>query len=181
MATYQVWLTVKDEYGNTKEVDGGNIDVDANLDDLNQEEINSIEKALLLEDYIKRENLSIELNSYATTINNLTDYINRVEQNILANNEATTEQLQQLDTQKQNKLVLDNNGIYIKSDTNGIGINYEEVASASEVSKIRYEIETNYLSATDVNSLLNKTIGDIESALDSIIDIQNQLISGGNA
>ena len=30
MATYKVWLTVKDSYGNTKEVDGGNINVDFN-------------------------------------------------------------------------------------------------------------------------------------------------------
>ena len=28
MATYKVWLTVKDSYGNTKELDGGTIDVD---------------------------------------------------------------------------------------------------------------------------------------------------------
>jgi hypothetical protein len=27
MATYKVWLTVKDRYGNTKELDGGTIDV----------------------------------------------------------------------------------------------------------------------------------------------------------
>lgn len=28
MATYKVWLTVKDSFGNTKEVDGGNISID---------------------------------------------------------------------------------------------------------------------------------------------------------
>jgi hypothetical protein len=28
MATYKVWLTVKDHFGNTKEVDGGNITID---------------------------------------------------------------------------------------------------------------------------------------------------------
>lgn len=28
MANYRVWLTVKDSYGNTKEVDGGTISVD---------------------------------------------------------------------------------------------------------------------------------------------------------
>lgn len=28
MATYKVWLTVKDSYGNTKEIDGGTINVD---------------------------------------------------------------------------------------------------------------------------------------------------------
>ena len=30
MATYKVWLTVKDRYGKTKELDGGCIDVDLN-------------------------------------------------------------------------------------------------------------------------------------------------------
>ena len=64
MATYKIWLTVKDSLGNTKEVDGGTIDVD--LSSLTQEEINHIEEALPLEDYIKRENLSVELDSYAT-------------------------------------------------------------------------------------------------------------------
>lgn len=28
MAAYKVWLTVKDCYGNTKEIDGGNINID---------------------------------------------------------------------------------------------------------------------------------------------------------
>lgn len=28
MATYKVWLTVKDSYGNIKEVEGGTINVD---------------------------------------------------------------------------------------------------------------------------------------------------------
>lgn len=31
MAKYKVWLTVKDSYGNTKELDGGNVDI--NLDE----------------------------------------------------------------------------------------------------------------------------------------------------
>lgn len=64
MATYKVWLTVKDSYGNTKEVDGGTINVD--LDTLSQPEIDRIEEALPLEDYIKRENLDQELEAYAT-------------------------------------------------------------------------------------------------------------------
>lgn len=66
MATYKVWLTVKDSYGNTKEVDGGTINVD--LDKLSQPEIDYIEEALPLEDYIKRENLDTELEAYATDI-----------------------------------------------------------------------------------------------------------------
>lgn len=64
MATYKVWLTVKDGYGNTKEIDGGTIDVD--LTSLTQDEIDQIEEALPLEDYIKRANLDIELDAYAT-------------------------------------------------------------------------------------------------------------------
>ena len=64
MATYKVWLTVKDSYGNTKEVEGGTINVD--LATLTPDEINQIEEALPLEDYIKRENLDTELEAYAT-------------------------------------------------------------------------------------------------------------------
>jgi hypothetical protein len=63
MATYKVWLTVKDRYGNTKEIDGGNISI--GLDELTQDEVDVIEEALPLEDYIKRENLDMELSSYA--------------------------------------------------------------------------------------------------------------------
>lgn len=66
MATYKVWLTVKDSYGNTKEVDGGTINVD--LASLTPDEVTQIEEALPLEDYIKRENLGTELDAYATDI-----------------------------------------------------------------------------------------------------------------
>ena len=41
MATYKVWLTVKDRYGSIKKVDGGNIDV--GLAQLTEDEINSID------------------------------------------------------------------------------------------------------------------------------------------
>ena len=34
MAKYKVWLTVKDSYGNTKELDGGNIDINLDEDDV---------------------------------------------------------------------------------------------------------------------------------------------------
>jgi hypothetical protein len=64
MATYKVWLTVKDSYGNTKEVDGGTINVD--LATLTPDEVTQIEDALPLEDYIKRENLNTELEAFAT-------------------------------------------------------------------------------------------------------------------
>ena len=35
MAKYKVWLTVKDSYGKTKELDGGNIDINLDKDDVN--------------------------------------------------------------------------------------------------------------------------------------------------
>ena len=73
MATYKVWLTVKDNYGNTKEIDGGNITVD--LATLTQHEVDTIEEALPLEDYIKRENLDVELDAYATD-----DDVNQIKQ-----------------------------------------------------------------------------------------------------
>ena len=63
MATYKVWLTVKDSYGNTKEIDGGNIDVD--LSTLTQDEIDQIEEALPLEEYLRKDELDVELDSYA--------------------------------------------------------------------------------------------------------------------
>lgn len=34
MAKYKVWLKVKDSYGNTKELDGGNIDINLNTEDV---------------------------------------------------------------------------------------------------------------------------------------------------
>lgn len=64
MATYKVWLTVKDSYGNTKEVDGGTINVD--LATLTPDEVNQIEDALPLEDYLKKSEVETELDHYAT-------------------------------------------------------------------------------------------------------------------
>lgn len=66
MATYKVWLTVKDSFGNTKEVDGGTINVD--LDRFSEAEIDKIEEALPLEDYIKKNELHAELDEYATDV-----------------------------------------------------------------------------------------------------------------
>lgn len=34
MAVYKVWLTVKDSYGNTKELDGGNVDINLDKQDV---------------------------------------------------------------------------------------------------------------------------------------------------
>lgn len=34
MAKYKVWITVKDSYGNTKELDGGNVDINLDEEDV---------------------------------------------------------------------------------------------------------------------------------------------------
>ena len=44
MATYKVWLTVKDSYGNLRELDGGNISLD--FSELTQEDISKMAKKL---------------------------------------------------------------------------------------------------------------------------------------
>jgi hypothetical protein len=64
MATYKVWLKVKDSYGNIKEIDGGDINVD--LATLTPDEVSQIEEALPLEDYLKKVELPEELDDYAT-------------------------------------------------------------------------------------------------------------------
>ena len=66
MATYKVWLKVKDSYGNIKEIDGGDITVD--LATLTPDEVTQIEEALPLEDYLKRKELPEELTDYATDV-----------------------------------------------------------------------------------------------------------------
>ena len=63
MATYKVWLTVKDSYGNTKEIDGGNINVD--LASLTPDELDQIERSLPLEDYLKKAEIDTELDHFA--------------------------------------------------------------------------------------------------------------------
>ncbi len=55
MAKYKVWLTVKDNYGNTKELDGGNIDID-----IDKEEVDNIIDTI--KDNIK-DNLTVESKS----------------------------------------------------------------------------------------------------------------------
>jgi hypothetical protein len=54
-----VWLTVKDSNGSTKEIDGGNINVD--LGSLSQDELNQIEEALPLNDYLRKDEVMQEL------------------------------------------------------------------------------------------------------------------------
>jgi hypothetical protein len=71
MATYKVWLTVKDSNGNTKEIDGGTIDVD--LGKLTPDELNQIEEALPLNEYLKKAEAKQELDKDFATDEELTD------------------------------------------------------------------------------------------------------------
>lgn len=58
MAKYKVWLTVKDSYGKTKELDGGEVDI--NLD---EEDVDNIVDNL-------KDNISVEVNApvYVPTV-----------------------------------------------------------------------------------------------------------------
>jgi hypothetical protein len=62
MATYRVWLTVKDSYGNTKELDGGTINVD--LATLTPDEVDQIGEALPLEEYLRKDEMVQELDPH---------------------------------------------------------------------------------------------------------------------
>ena len=63
MANYKVWLTVKDSYGNTKEVDGGMINVDLNITNEDVDRIGN----MALTNYVKKEDLPVEhMNDLAT-------------------------------------------------------------------------------------------------------------------
>lgn len=64
MAVYKVWLTVKDHFGHTKEIDGGTIEV--SLDGLSSEDVKKVEAALPLQDYLKKEEIDQELDKFAT-------------------------------------------------------------------------------------------------------------------
>jgi hypothetical protein len=55
MATYKVWLKVKDSFGNMKEVDGGTINVDLNITD---EDVDRIGQ-MALDSYVKKEDVGI--------------------------------------------------------------------------------------------------------------------------
>lgn len=48
MAKYKVWLKVKDSYGNTKELDGGNIDINLNTEDV-ETIVDSIKDSITVE------------------------------------------------------------------------------------------------------------------------------------
>ena len=65
MAVYKVWLTVKDSYGNEKEIEAGNINVDF---ELNQDELSHIKESLPLDEYLKKVDIDTELDAYATDV-----------------------------------------------------------------------------------------------------------------
>ncbi len=65
MPKYKLILTVQDSFGMTKEVDGGTVDVDL-AEALTPTDVQRIEEALPLEDYIKKAELPEELDEYAT-------------------------------------------------------------------------------------------------------------------
>ena len=52
MAKYKVWLTVKDHFGNTKKLDGGEVNFD--FEKLSDKDLSKIGEAFLLEEYIKK-------------------------------------------------------------------------------------------------------------------------------
>ena len=66
MAKYKVYFTVKDKYGKTKELEGGAINLDVGFTDLDQREVDYLEEALPLENYLKKSEISTELEEYAT-------------------------------------------------------------------------------------------------------------------
>ena len=68
MAKYKVYFTVKDNYGKTKEIEGGTIDLDVGFTDLDQREIDYLEEALPLENYLKKSEITEELEEYATDV-----------------------------------------------------------------------------------------------------------------
>lgn len=84
-AKYKVWLTVKDSYGNTKELDGGNVDI--NLD---EETVDTIVDSI-------KDNITIEAKSPV--------YVPEVTQNNMLKfkltDEATEEELE-FDIDKSN-------------------------------------------------------------------------------
>lgn len=65
MAAYKVWLTVKDSYGNVKEIDGGSINID--MSKLSAEDLSKIEQSLTLDEYIKKDNAVEELDPQFAT------------------------------------------------------------------------------------------------------------------
>ena len=80
MATYKVWLTIKDRYGNTKEVDGGTIEVD--MTGLSETDLNKIEQLLPLNEYLKKDEAADLLDATFATDTELAQQVERVEQRV---------------------------------------------------------------------------------------------------
>lgn len=55
MATYKLWLTVKDSNGNIKEIDGGNVNID--LTKITEVEATHVAEALKLDSYATDQEL----------------------------------------------------------------------------------------------------------------------------
>ena len=78
MAVYKVWLTVKDTFGNTKELDGGTIQVD--LGQITDEDIGRIEEALPLDKYLKKSEIPQEIDPYFATDEELETEVENIKQ-----------------------------------------------------------------------------------------------------
>jgi hypothetical protein len=73
MATYKVWLKVKDSFGNTKEVDGGTINVDLNITD---EDVDRIGQ-MALDNYVKKKDAGVEESRDLATEEEVEDAISK--------------------------------------------------------------------------------------------------------
>jgi hypothetical protein len=81
MATYKVWLTVKDRFGNTKEIEGNTINVD--LDELDLEKI---EKDLPLDKYLRKDEAKAELDPIFATDVDVGYQVGQVQQQVEQSN-----------------------------------------------------------------------------------------------
>jgi hypothetical protein len=98
MAKYKVWLTVKDSYGNTKELDGGNIDI--NLD---EEDVDNIVDSI-------KDNIVVDAKSQV--------YVPEVTQNNILKFKLTDEA-----TDKELEFDIDKSNDWNNTD-NTVGSNY---------------------------------------------------------
>ena len=64
MATYRLWLTIKDSSGKTKEIDGGTVNID--LTKLTDAEASTVAVALDLESYATDKELSDAVSNTTT-------------------------------------------------------------------------------------------------------------------
>ena len=83
MAVYKVWLTVRDSYGNVKEIDGGNINVE--FDGIGEEDIDKIRQELLLDSYITKDNAKDTLDPVFATDEEVDKHISDVQQQVEQN------------------------------------------------------------------------------------------------